>query len=182
MSVLPIITYKDNMLRQEAEPVTENSDQLQHLIDDMFDTMYNADGVGLAAPQIGKLLRIFVCDVSPIKGDEAPPEPMVLMNPEITLESEETNTFEEGCLSIPEVRGPVIRPEGVTVSFKDRNFKKQKMEVDGPLARVIQHEFDHLNGVLFIDHLSFFKKKLVSSKLSTLAEGELSIKYPVIEK
>lgn len=185
MSVLPIVTYEDDVLYKKADPVKTNSDQFQTLVDDMFDTMYNADGVGLAAPQVGKLLRVFVTDAAPFyddESDEEPPEPMAFINPKITLESDETVTMEEGCLSIPEVLGPVTRPEKVVVKFKDRDFKNQKLEVKGPLARVIQHELDHLNGVLFVDHLSFFKKKLVSSKLKALAEGSVEIEYPVVPK
>lgn len=185
MSVLPIVTYEDDVLREKAEPVDQNSDQLQQLIDDMFDTMYNADGVGLAAPQVGRALRIFVTDASPLyeESDEASiPEPLALINPKITVESEETVAFEEGCLSIPEVTGSVSRPEEVVVKYKDRELNDQQLEVGGPLARVIQHETDHLDGILFVDHLSFFKRKLVSSKLKALAEGSKEIDYPVVPK
>src|SRR5699024_9988839 len=144
MSVLPIVTYEDQILREKAKPVKNNSKELQKLIDDMFDTMYNADGVGLAAPQIGKAWRIFVADASPFyEEDENAPGPLVLINPAITLESDKTITIEEGCLSIPDIRGAVTRPENVVVEYKDRNLKKQKRNVNGPLARVIQHETDH---------------------------------------
>lgn len=185
MSILPIVTYDDDMLRVETSEVQENSEQLQELIEDMFDTMYNANGVGLAAPQIGRKLRIFVTDDAALKGDQDEEDvlgPLALINPVITLESEETVVVEEGCLSIPDVRGDVTRPEKVTVTFRDRDFREQTLEVDGPLARIIQHELDHLNGVLFIDHLSYFKKKLVSKKLKQLAAGEYLPDYPVADK
>lgn len=185
MSILPIVTYDDDMLRVETSDVKENSEQLQQLIDDMFDTMYNANGVGLAAPQIGEDLRIFVTDDAALKGDQDEIDvhgPLALINPVISLESEETVVAEEGCLSIPGVRGDVSRPEKVTVTFKDRDFNERNLEVDGPLARIIQHELDHLNGVLFIDHLSYFKKKLVSKKLKELASGQDEAEYPVVEK
>lgn len=183
MSILPIVTYEDAILRVEAMPVEKNSQALQDLIDDMFDTMYNADGVGLAAPQIGKALRIFVTDAAPFYDeDEVPPEPLVLLNPKIIFKSDETVTLEEGCLSIPDIRGPVTRAEKIVVEFTDRDFRKQEREIDGPLSRVIQHETDHLNGILFIDHLSFFKKKLLASKLKALAEGEQIADYPVVTK
>lgn len=186
MAVLPIVTYNDDVLRKEASPVKENSEELQKLIDDMFETMYNADGVGLAAPQIGRLLRIFVADADVYAEDEDSDEekhgPLTMINPSISFKSDETVTMDEGCLSIPEVTGPVSRPEKITVTFKDRDFNEQTLEVDGPLARVIQHEIDHLDGVLFIDHLSYFKRKLLSSKLTALAEGEKEIAYPVVEK
>ena len=185
MSVLPIVTYEDDVLRKEASPVTKNSDELQQLIDNMFDTMYNADGVGLAAPQIGKLLRVFVADadVYAEKNEEEQAHgPITMINPKIDISSEETVTMEEGCLSIPDVMGPVSRPVKITVTFKDRNFDEQTLEVDGHLARVIQHELDHLNGVLFVDHLSFFKRKLLSAKLKELDEGNKDIVYPVVAK
>lgn len=186
MAVLPIVTYEDEVLRKKTSPVTENSEELQQLIDAMFETMYNADGVGLAAPQVGRLLRIFVADADVYAEDEDSDEkeygPITMINPSISFTSEEEVTIEEGCLSIPDVMGPVSRPEKITVTFKDRDFKEQTMEVDGALARVIQHEIDHLDGVLFIDHLSYFKRKLLASKLKELAEGEKEIPYPVVEK
>lgn len=185
MSVLPIVTYDDNVLREKASAVKQNSKQLQQLIDDMFDTMYNANGVGLAAPQIGKELRIFVTDDASIKGNQDEYDaqgPLTLINPTIDLKGDETVVGEEGCLSIPGVRGDVTRPDEVTVTFKNRDFQKQTLQVDGPLARIIQHELDHLNGVLFIDHLSYFKQKLVSKKLKELASGLNMPDYPVVEK
>lgn len=185
MAVLPIVTYEDEVLRKKAAPVEENSEELQQLIDDMFDTMYNAEGVGLAAPQVGRLLRIFVADADVYAGeedDEPAYGPITMINPVIEVESDETVTMDEGCLSIPEVMGPVTRPANITVTFRDRNFEEQTLEVNGHLARVIQHEIDHLDGVLFIDHLSYFKKKLLSAKLSALAEGEKEIAYPVVPK
>ena len=188
MSVVPIVTYDDNVLREKAATVQKNSKELQQLIDDMFDTMYNAEGVGLAAPQVGRLKRIFVADadVYTEEKEESTEEPaygpLTFINPVISMESEETIVMEEGCLSIPEVMGPVSRPENISVTFKDRDFKEQTQQVGGHLARIIQHEIDHLNGVLFIDHLSYFKCKLVAAKLKALAEGEKEVRYPVVSK
>ncbi|MGM0545341.1 MAG: peptide deformylase [Bacteroidota bacterium] len=183
MSVLPIVTYDDEVLRQKAEPVKKNSQELQTLIDDMFDTMYNSDGVGLAAPQIGKLLRIFVADAASMNEDEEGSHgPLALINPEITFESEQKVAMEEGCLSIPGVNATVSRPEKIVVNYLDRDFNEQELEVDGWLARVIQHEKDHLDGVLFLDHLSMFKRKLLSSKLKEVAEGQAEVGYPVVPK
>jgi peptide deformylase len=184
MSVLPIVTYDDEVLRQEAQPVTENSEDLQILIDDMFDTMYNSDGVGLAAPQIGKLLRIFVADADPMmKGEKASVHgPIAMINPEITVTEGEDVAMDEGCLSIPGVNATVTRPEKVTVKYLDRHFKEQELTVDGWWARVIQHEADHLDGILFLDHLSVFKRKLLGSKLKEIAEGKKEISYPVVPK
>jgi peptide deformylase len=184
MSVLPIVTYDDALLRKKTQPVTQDTQELQQLIDDMFDTMYNAEGVGLAAPQIGKLLRIFVADGDVYAEEEGEPRygPVAMINPEIVFKSEQTVDMDEGCLSIPGVYGPVSRPVQIAVKYLDRDFKEQKMEVDGRMARIIQHEIDHLDGVLFLDHLSIFKRKLLSSKLRELAEGRREIEYPVISK
>lgn len=184
MSVLPIVTYDDEVLRKEAKPVKKNSSELQNLIDDMFDTMYNSDGVGLAAPQVGKLLRIFVTDADPMieEGEGAMHGPLALINPEITFESDEKVDMDEGCLSIPGVNASVTRPKKIVVNYLDRDFKEQQLEVDGWLSRVIQHETDHLDGILFLDHLSIFKRKLLSSKLKEIAEGRTEIGYPVVPK
>lgn len=184
MSVLPIVTYDDDVLRKEAERVEEHTEKLEELIDDMFDTMYNSDGVGLAAPQIGKLLRIFVCDADPMAKEEEEPQygPVAMVNPKITFQADEEVEMDEGCLSIPGVNAPVTRPENIIVEYRDKHFKKQQLEVGGWLARVIQHEEDHLEGILFLDHLSFFKRKLFSSKLNKIDKGEAEIDYPVVEK
>ena len=184
MSVLPIVTYDDEVLRKEAEPVKENTKEIQSLIDDMFDTMYNSDGVGLAAPQVGKLLRIFVADAEPMmeKGEDSRHGPMALINPEIIFESDEEVDMDEGCLSIPGVNASVTRPEKIIVKYLDRDFNEQEIEVDGWLARVIQHEKDHLDGILFLDYLSMFKRKLLSSKLKEIAEGRAEIGYPIVAK
>ncbi len=184
MAILPIVTYDDDILRQEAEPVEKVTAELRELIDDMFETMYNADGVGLAAPQIGRLLRIFVVDPGPVSEEEEGPDygPMAMINPRIVFESEEKVSMEEGCLSIPGVNGTVSRPEKIKVEYRDAEFKKQELEVDGWLARVIQHEKDHLDGVLFLDHLSAFKRKLLSSKLKEITGGQMETEYPLASK
>lgn len=189
MAILPIVTYDDDVLRQKAEPVRENSEELQKLIDDMFETMYNSDGVGLAAPQVGELLRVFVVDAKAMAEnenedeDEAPDfGPITMINPEITFKSDETVEMEEGCLSIPGVNAPVKRPQSVVVQYLDRDFEQQEREVDGWLGRIIQHEKDHLDGILFLDHLSMFKRKLLHSKLKEIAEGRKEIDYPVAPK
>lgn len=185
MAVLPIVTYDDDVLRREADPVRQDSGELQQLIDDMFDTMYNAEGVGLAAPQIGRTIRLFVADAD-VYAEESEREPaygpLTMINPVIEMKSEQTVSMDEGCLSIPDVMGPVSRPEKIMVRYNDRDFKEQTLEVDGHLARVIQHEIDHLDGVLFLDHLSYFKRKMLSAKLHALAQGNKEIAYPVVPK
>lgn len=184
--MLPIVTYDDEVLRQKAEPVTENSEELQQLIDDMFDSMYNSDGVGLAAPQIGKLKRLFVVDADPMaekeKEDEPEFGPIAMINPEITSESDEEVDMDEGCLSIPGVNATVSRPEKITVSYLDRDFIQKELKIGGWLSRIVQHETDHLDGILFLDHLSFFKRKLLSSKLKEIASGKKEIDYPTVPK
>lgn len=174
MPVLPIVTYDDPILHKKTSPVEENSTELQQLIDDMFETMYHADGVGLAAPQVNNLVRLFVADADQMLEDEDDAERFgkrAFINPEITFESEETETLEEGCLSIPKVFAPVTRPVGIRLKYLDRDFAEQELELDGVWARVVQHELDHLNGVLFLDHLSLFKRKLLSSRLKEIDEG-----------
>lgn len=184
MAILPIVTYDDEILRKKAKPVEELSDEIETLIDDMFETMYNSDGVGLAAPQIGRLLRIFVVDADPMAKEEDDPlyGPIAMINPEITLTSDDEVDMEEGCLSIPGVNASVTRPESISVSYRDEDFQKQNLEVGGWLARVIQHEKDHLDGILFLDHLSTFKRKLLSGKLKEIADGRKETEYPLVPK
>lgn len=184
MSVLPIVTYDDAMLRQKAAPVTENTDALQTLIDNMFETMYNAAGVGLAAPQVAEPKRLFVMDADPMAEEAGEPKygAMVIINPKIISKKEVEVTLDEGCLSIPGVNAPVDRPEKITVTYLDRNFNEQRLEAEGWMARIIQHETDHLDGVLFLDYLSFFKRKLFGTKLNKIASGESDVDYPTAPK
>jgi len=184
--VLPIYLYGHDALRQEAEPVEENTDELQALIDNMIETMRNAAGIGLAAPQVGRTERLFVIDVTPMAtqmeddGEPVPPQPMVLINPEIVEEGETTVDMEEGCLSIPEVREAVTRPERVRMRYRDRDFEQQEIEAGSILARVLQHELDHLDGVLFTDYLSSFRKRLLRRSLRQMTEGEVEADYPLV--
>jgi len=185
MSVLPIVTYNDPILKKETEPISENSEQLQSLIDDMFETMYKASGVGLAAPQIGKSIQLFVMDADAITEEmEGEPDigPVTLINPKIVKKSDETVKMEEGCLSIPDVRDDVSRPESITVKFRDRDLNEQTMDATGWIARVIQHEIDHLQGVLFLDYLSAFKRRLHKSTLKKIDKGKLETEYPLADK
>ena len=184
--VLPIYVYGHDALRQETEPVEENTDDLQSLIDDMIETMRNAAGVGLAAPQVGRTERLFVVDLTPMADEMAeaeeplPPQPMVLINPEIVEESDETVDLEEGCLSIPEVREAVTRPERIRMRYLDRTFEEQEIEAGHMLARVLQHERDHLDGVLFTDYLSSFRKRLLQRPLREMVNGEVEADYPLV--
>lgn len=184
--ILPIHVYGDPVLRAETEEVEADSEGLQQLIDDMIETMGGAAGIGLAAPQVGRTERVFVVDMTPLFEDltpeerEAlPPQPMVFINPEIVEESEELCEFEEGCLSIPDLREMVTRPERVTIEYRDRNFEAQTLAVDAVLARVIQHEYDHLDGILFVDLLSAFRRQLLKRRLREMARGNVEADYPL---
>jgi peptide deformylase len=184
--VLPIYTFGHDKLREETEPVDNNSEELQELIDDMIETMYAASGIGLAAPQVGRTERLFVIDVTPMAddlnggGDEIPEQPMVFINPEIVAESDTVCDFEEGCLSIPDVVETVTRPESIRIRYLDRDFEEQQIDVGNMIARAIQHEFDHLFGVLFVDHLGSFRKRMVRRSLKRIAEGDVEADYPLV--
>lgn len=186
--VLPIYVYGEGVLREQTEEVEENTPALQQLIDDMIETMHVASGIGLAAPQVGRRERLFVVDLSPMADeadeDEAPlpPQPMVFINPEIVWESEEECEYEEGCLSIPDLREMVVRPERVRLAYLDRAFAPQEVEVGDLLSRVIQHEFDHLEGILFIDRISPFRRRLLRRRLREMAKGEVEADYPLFSR
>jgi len=181
--VLPIYVYGAPVLREQTEDVHENSPALQQLIDDMIDTMHGAAGIGLAAPQVGRMERLFVVDLTPLAEEgeqpDIPSQPMVFINPEIIAEGETETEFEEGCLSIPDLHETVIRPEAVRVRFLNRAFEPQEMTVDGMMARVIQHEYDHLEGILFIDLISPFRRRLLRRRLREMARGEVDAEYPL---
>ena len=182
--ILPIHVYGDAVLREETAPASL-TDEVRALAADMLETMRGADGVGLAAPQIGRLERMFVVDLSPMLGrngesaTDYPAQPMVFINPEITWESDEETGFEEGCLSIPDVREVVYRPERVRMTWTDLDGQAHDDTLAGLLARVAQHELDHLDGVLFTDHLSAFKRKMLGRRLRAISKGEVTADYPL---
>jgi peptide deformylase len=184
--ILPVYVYGAPVLREKTVAIEANTSELQQLIDDMIQTMHGADGIGLAAPQVGRCERLFVVDVSPLAEDLAadgvavPDQPMVLINPEIVSESDERGEFEEGCLSIPDIREFVTRSDAIRVRFLDRDFVEREIEAVGLLARVILHEYDHLQGVLFIDRISPFRKRLLRRRLKDMAEGKVEADYPVM--
>jgi peptide deformylase len=162
-ALLPILICPDPKLRRLARAVTESDrEELASLIPSMFETMYKAPGIGLAAPQVGKLLRLITIDLAP----EKVPQPIVLINPEIIGESAETASQEEGCLSVPEQYAEVVRPARVKVRYHDENWVKRELEAEGLMAACVQHEIDHLNGVLFVDHLSSLKRNILLRKLA----------------
>ena len=178
MANLPIYLYGNDVLKKKAKFLTEVTDADIQLIQDMFETMNNASGVGLAANQVGELKQILVLDISDSEKGEGT-KPMALINPEIVEEEGEWE-MEEGCLSIPDVREKVKRPEKITVIYNDVNMDEIELEADGMLARVIQHEMDHLNGVLFLDHLSSTKRTLLRSRLKKISNGDVDTTYDVV--
>ena len=166
MTIRPILIHPDPRLKKVAEPVTEITDALHEQAEDMLATMYDAPGIGLAAPQVGVLNRMLVMDC--VKDPEAEPRPMVLMNPEVTWESEERAVYEEGCLSIPEQYAEVERPAEVTVRWLGLDGASHEETFDGLWATCVQHEIDHLNGVLFIDYLKPLRRQLITRKMQKL--------------
>lgn len=187
MSILPVVLYNDPVLREKAKVISENTKKLQKLIDDMYDTMYEASGVGLAAPQIGESVRLFVVDADIMVEDEDDDDlgnktkygPMEFINPEIVSKGSDLIEIEEGCLSLPDLREKVTRPDEITVKFLDREFKEHEMTFNGWMSRVFQHELDHLDGVLFIDYLGSFKKRLLARRLAAIDAGEVETDYEV---
>jgi peptide deformylase len=169
MALRDIIILPDKRLRLVSEPVKTVDAELRALVDDMFETMYEAPGVGLAAIQVGVPKRLITADTA--KKDE-PKQPQVYINPEVVWSSEEKNTYEEGCLSIPEYYEEVERPAQVKVRFTDLDGKAHEVEANGLLATVLQHEIDHINGVLFIDHISKLKRDRVIKKFTKAAKRE----------
>ncbi|WP_075217692.1 peptide deformylase [Mongoliimonas terrestris] len=166
MSIRPLVILPDSQLRLVSSPVGEITPEVRRLVDDMFETMYDAPGIGLAAIQVGAPLRIVTIDVS--RDDDAR-VPQVFINPEVLSVSEETSTYEEGCLSIPEYFEEVERPSRVTVRYRDLTGETKEVEAEGILATCLQHEIDHLNGVLFIDHISKLKRDRVVRKFTKQA-------------
>lgn len=162
MSLLEILEFPDRRLSLPAEPVAAVDDELRRLLDDMLDTMYAAPGIGLAAPQVGVLRRAFVADL----GAEGERRPLCVVNPEIVWRSDVTTTAEEGCLSLPQQFGDVTRANAIRLRHQDRSGDVREIEAEGLLARCLQHEVDHLDGVLFIDHLSLLKRTLIVRRLT----------------
>lgn len=166
MTIKPLIILPDPLLRQVSKPVEHFDDRLRKFADDMLDTMYDAPGIGLAAIQVGEPIRLLVIDLAK-EGEQ--PAPHVFINPEIVERSDERSVYEEGCLSIPDYYAEVERPASVRVKYLDRDGKAQEMMAEGLMATCLQHEIDHLDGVLFIDHISKLKRDMVVKKFKKLA-------------
>lgn len=182
----PIVAYGDPVLRKEARDIEKGEIDVKKLADDMFETMYAASGVGLAAPQIGMDIRVFVVDGTPINESAESDEDIdpslidfkkVFINAEIIEESGEEWAYEEGCLSIPGVRADVYRPEFVKIRYFDTDWNEHIEDYEGMAARIIQHEYDHIDGILFTDHLSSLKKQMLKKKLTNITKGEVDVDY-----
>jgi peptide deformylase len=178
MPILPITICGDKILRKKAARVSKVDNKIVKLIADMFDTMHNANGIGLAANQVGANKQIFVIDISVAEGYEDA-KPLVLINPKIIAKSEETISYEEGCLSIPDQREEVIRPKKITIQFQDADLNTQTIDADDLLARVMQHEFDHLQGVLFTDLVDEETKKRLKKPLNKIKNRKVEVAYPI---
>jgi peptide deformylase len=184
--ILPIVAYGDPVLKKVANAIAADHPNLESLIENMWETMYHAHGVGLAAPQIGLPIRLFVIDATPFADDEDLTQSeqdalknfkAVFINAIITEETGEEWTFNEGCLSIPDVREDVIRKPKITITYQDETFKTHTKTFDGLVARVIQHEYDHIEGILFTDKLSSLKKRILKGRLSNISKGKISAEY-----
>jgi peptide deformylase len=177
----PVTVYGDPLLRKKAKPVDKNYEGLQEVIENMWETMYYSDGVGLAAPQVGLSIRLFIVDAS--SGADEEPElkdfKKVFINPEIIEITGDEWIMNEGCLSLPEIREDVLRPDKVRIKYFDENFVEHEEEFKGFAGRVVQHEYDHLDGILFIDYLSPLRKRLLKSKLNNIARGKVQPHYRI---
>jgi peptide deformylase len=180
MALLPVTLIGDKILRKKANKVDEVDLKTVELIKDMFETMKNASGIGMAANQVGADKSIFITNLSGVEGYEKS-KPMVFINPIITERSDEKIIMEEGCLSIPDIRSDIERPKIITILYKDTNFEDQSLEADGLFARVIQHEFDHLQGILFTDLISSEVKKKLSKDILKIKKRKVEFQYPVTE-
>jgi peptide deformylase len=184
--ILPIVAYGDPVLRKIAQPIQQDSLDLKKLADDMFETMYAAAGVGLAAPQVGLNIRIFVVDGTVLNEDDPDHEDFdpslvgfkkVFINAQILEEDGDEWPYEEGCLSIPGIRADVYRLETVTIRYRDLDWNEHTEQYEGMAARIIQHEYDHIDGVLFTDHLTALKKQLIKKKLTKITKGDVEVDY-----
>jgi len=184
--ILPIVAYGDPVLRKMGTEIAADFPELEQLISNMKETMYNASGVGLAAPQIGKAIRLFIIDASPFAEDKELSEKErtvltafkhVFINAEIIEEEGDEWAFNEGCLSIPDVREDVFRQPKITVEYQDEDFNRHTKTFEGLAARIFQHEYDHIEGILFTDKLSSLKKRLLKKKLEKISKGKIDVDY-----
>ncbi|MEE2699995.1 MAG: peptide deformylase [Bacteroidota bacterium] len=178
--ILPIVAFGTPVLKEKCKEISADYPDLQQFIDDMFETMYAASGVGLAAPQINKAIRLFIIDTTPFTEDEENdtlPFKEVFINPIIKKESGKEWIFNEGCLSIPEIREDIARKSEIKIEYFDIDFKQHIRKFDGITARVIQHEYDHIEGILFTDKLSQLRKRVLKGKLNDISKGKVVVNY-----
>ena len=175
--ILPIVAYGDPILRKKGLRVEKNYDGLDMLIESMFETMYESHGVGLAAPQVAKSINLFIIDTTPFENEKYPNLKKVFINAEMIEETGDKWEYEEGCLSIPHIRENVIRKPAIQIRYQDENFELHEEAFDSIAARVIQHEYDHIKGILFVDHLTEFKKRLLKNKLLNISKGNIEVNY-----
>ncbi len=193
--ILPVVAYGDPVLKKIAKEITSEYPEFEKFMSNMWETMYNAQGVGLAAPQVGRSIRVFVVDASPFAKDEDLSSEQqeklknfkkAFINPVIIEETGEEWVFNEGCLSIPDVREDVYRKENVTIKYFDENFVEHTETYNGLIARVIQHEYDHIEGILFTDKLSSLKKRIIKGKLTNISKGKVNadyrMRFPLVKK
>ncbi|HJH60038.1 MAG TPA: peptide deformylase [Bacteroidetes bacterium] len=180
--ILPVVAYGHPVLKHVAEEISPDYPDFKQLVDDMFETMYYSEGVGLAAPQINKSIRLFVIDTDSFseKYPEGKGIKKVFVNPEIIEVSEEMWTFREGCLSLPNLNEEVVRPSKIKIRYLDENFIQHEDEYDGIVSRVIQHEYDHLDGIVYVDRISSMRKLLLKSKLRDISEGNVDVDYRML--
>jgi len=178
MSILPIFTYDHPILRKKLKRIEEITDDIVRLTIDMHETMRNADGIGLAANQVGFDAALTVVDISGVD-DYEDVEPLTVINPTILSFSDEESAYDEGCLSLPDVRAEVIRPRGIELQYVDLDMKEHRVELSGLLARVLQHEIDHLNGIYLFDHLKPMRRAMLRRQLLAIARGEVETEYPL---
>ncbi|MFZ2324007.1 MAG: peptide deformylase [Ignavibacteriaceae bacterium] len=178
MPIIPITVCGDKILRKKVAKVTKVDNQIIKLISDMFDTMHNANGIGLAANQVGANKQIFVIDISMVE-DYEDTKPLALINPKIIAKSEETSVYEEGCLSIPDQHEEVVRPKKITIQYQDTDLNTHTIEADDLLARVMQHEYDHLQGILFTDLVDDETKKKLKKSLNNIKNRKVEVAYPI---
>lgn len=175
--IYPIVAYGDPVLKKTATEIKKDELDLKKLSEDLFETMYEAGGVGLAAPQVGMSIRIFVVDGEPMDEEALKGFKKVFVNPKILDQSGEPWSFNEGCLSIPSIREDIKRPAALVIKYFDENWNEFQEEFDGLKARIIQHEYDHIEGKLFTDHLSELKKRVLKKKLGNISRGDVEVSY-----
>ena len=177
--IYPVTVYGDPILRKKTEPITKDFKDLKGFIQNMFDTMYSSDGVGLAAPQVGHAIRIFIIDSTSTDDEEPEGMKRAFINPQILEKFGDEWVMNEGCLSLPEIREDVQRPESIRIKYLDEDFNEHDETYSGFNSRVIQHEYDHLDGILFVDYLNPLRKRILKTKLTAISKGKVIPKYRI---